>query len=132
MDPKIKEQLLKMKEHGFSYRRISFLLNIPLSNVKSTVLRARKAPVKKIYCKTCGKYVKQPKGKKEKNFCSDKCRTKWWNAHKDLIKHSNPVYKKCPICGKVFITYKSQNKIYCCRECYRRAKWVKQTNIFTD
>ena len=55
-----------MKESGFSYRRISFLLNIPLSNVKSTVLRTRKAPVKKIYCKTCGKYVKQPKGKKEK------------------------------------------------------------------
>ena len=74
MDPKIKEQLLKMKEQGFSYRRISFLLNIPLSNVKSTVLRARKAPVKKIYCKTCDKFVKQPKCKKEKNFCSDKFR----------------------------------------------------------
>lgn len=33
------------------------------------------------HCLCCGKEVVQPGGRKEKKFCSDKCRNKWWNSN---------------------------------------------------
>ena len=38
------------------------------------------------YCKCCGVPVQQNLGRKEKKFCSDSCRNKWWNSHLDLVK----------------------------------------------
>lgn len=32
-----------------------------------------------------GRRVAQQAGRKEKKFCSDKCRNKWWNAHLDQV-----------------------------------------------
>lgn len=32
-------------------------------------------------CKQCGIEIKSIKGKKKKQFCSDRCRWDWWNNH---------------------------------------------------
>ena len=34
---------------------------------------------------------------------------------------SRQLFRQCPGCGNLFATYKV-NQIYCCRECYLRAK----------
>lgn len=36
---------------------------------------------------------------------------------------SRQLFRQCPGCGNLFATYKG-NQVYCCRECYRRAKNV--------
>ena len=34
---------------------------------------------------------------------------------------SRQLFRQCPGCGNLFATYKG-NQVYCCRECYLRAK----------
>lgn len=132
MDDKTKKKITTLKNRGLSYRRISFLLDVPLGTVKNLVFRKRHKKVKTTFCKCCGNQIEQVSGKKQKIFCNDDCRRTWWNEHKDLVKRKNPHYVKCPICGKIYVNYGNQKKKYCSQECYRRSRWVKQQNIFTD
>ena len=127
-----KEKILEMKKKGYSYRSISFILGVPLGTVKATVHFAKIVKPEVVYCKFCGKRVKQPAGKKKKEFCSDKCRGRWWSQHKNLLKHFHPVHKKCPICGKVFSEYSSQKHIYCSRECYEKSRHLDNKVLFPD
>jgi endogenous inhibitor of DNA gyrase (YacG/DUF329 family) len=38
-------------------------------------------------CKQCGIEIRLIKGKKKKQFCSDRCRWDWWNNHIKETKH---------------------------------------------
>ena len=65
-------------------------------------------------CKQCGKVVPQAKGRKQKLFCSDKCRQSWHQLNRKM----NGTYKAiCKYCGKEFMYYRGDRK-YCSRECY--------------
>ncbi|MFR5584198.1 MAG: hypothetical protein ACLTLQ_10630 [[Clostridium] scindens] len=44
----------------------------------------------------------QNAGRKEKKFCSDKCRNKWWNAHLDKVDRRAIREVTCAGCGKTF------------------------------
>lgn len=115
-----REEVIKLKENGCSYAEIASVLNMPIGTVRSICLREKKKQNTK-YCLCCGKELIQTKGKKEKRFCSDQCRTKWWNNHQDLIKKKT--YKECTclFCGKKFKSYGNKERKYCCRNCYERA-----------
>lgn len=69
-------------------------------------------------CLCCGAAVKQNAGRKEKKFCSDKCRNKWWNAHLDLVDRRAIREVICVGCGKTFSVYGRAERKYCCHECY--------------
>ena len=68
-------------------------------------------------CLCCGKAVRQIPTRKEKKFCSDKCRMKWWNSHPEMIKRKNLAQLVCEYCGSDFESKNPAQK-YCSRDCY--------------
>ena len=70
------------------------------------------------FCFYCGTAVTQNPGRKEKKFCSNKCRMKWWNAHFDKLNKKTMYPYICPHCGKAFEVYGNSQRKYCCHACY--------------
>ena len=77
-----KEIIHNLREQGVGYRKIAKVLGLSDNTVKSYCQRKGLGGMKKTtvrvddihVCKFCGKEVKQTPGRKEKKFCSDRCR----------------------------------------------------------
>ena len=69
-------------------------------------------------CKCCGATLVQTPGRKRKIFCSAACRTKWWNAHPELVKHRGEHQVICGHCGQTFSVSKNSARKYCSHGCY--------------
>ena len=91
MTPDEKSRLTAMRIAGSSYTEIADALCISKNTVKTFCRRnglapeVESTPVDDIpaerLCPHCGKPVIQLEGRKEKKFCSDTCRNRWWNSH---------------------------------------------------
>jgi DNA-binding NarL/FixJ family response regulator len=64
---------------GRSFAEIAAQTGVSVNTVKSY---CRRISAKTDFCKHCGKPLKYTDGKKKKQFCDDKCRTKWWNVYR--------------------------------------------------
>ncbi|MGE5417438.1 MAG: sigma factor-like helix-turn-helix DNA-binding protein [Acidobacteriota bacterium] len=128
-----KEKVIKMRQEGFSYSRISTVLGISENTVKSfcrrnnlgngyTVTGFQKDGV---LCRQCSLPLTQTAGVKQKLFCSDKCRMAWWNSHPQAVNRKALYNFLCPICGCEFESYGNKNRKYCSRTCYGRSKAVR-------
>lgn len=132
MTEKQKEQIVKLREAGYGYIRIAQAISVSENTVKSYCRRNNMSGVSKSqtlkmeanpdegmhFCLNCGIEVKQNPGRKEKRFCSDKCRNQWWNHHLDKV-NRKAVYKyNCPHCGKLFSVYGNAKRKYCSHGCY--------------
>ena len=73
---------------------------------------------KRTICGYCGAPITQTLGRKEKKFCSDRCRNLWWNAHLDLVDRRANYEFVCRTCGKPFTAYGNAHRKYCSRDCY--------------
>ena len=127
-----KIQIKKLRADGYGYTRVAQALGISVNTVKSFCRRNQltgKATVEKAktqvstgerkhLCKYCGVPVVQNPGRKEKKFCSDKCRMKWWNNNLDKVKRKAMYEYICPNCGKSFTVYGNSHRKYCSHECY--------------
>ena len=71
-----------------------------------------------IYCEQCGRSIIQLTHRKRKRFCSDSCRSKWWNAHLDQVNRKANYEFECPTCHKTFTAYGNKNRKYCSHTCY--------------
>ncbi len=123
-----KEQKLKitaLREAGYSYCDIANEIELSEGTVKSYCRRnglmgkvksAEEQDVR--HCLFCGKEVRQNPGRKEKKFCSDTCRSKWWNKHLGEVNRKSMRTYKCAYCHKPFKAYESAGRKYCCHECY--------------
>ena len=78
------------------------------------------------HCQFCGIKVLQNPGRKQKKFCSDKCRNLWWNSHLDLVNRKAMHECVCLPCKKQFISYGDKNRKYCCHECYVAERFGKE------
>ena len=78
-------KLNDLRQQGKGAAEIAETLNLPLNTVKSYLRRHPEADTSRV-CPQCGKPVVQKEGRKEKKFCSDKCRMTWWNSHQSEIK----------------------------------------------
>ena len=74
-------------------------------------------------CRFCGKTMMVYPGRKEKKFCSDACRNKYWNTHIGETRHAAMLEHTCPACGKTFYAYGIRNRKYCSHECYVVARF---------
>ena len=106
---------------GLGYRRIAGVTGLPLNSVK-TYCRRHKEELTSVApmvgrCRMCGTPVAQTPKHRARLFCSDSCRMRFWNSHRDLVKHKNTYSFICPFCGKEFISLGRSNRKYCSRAC---------------
>lgn len=128
-----KEQIMQLRAAGCGYMKISQKMSISVNTIKSYCRRhetANPMPAaldmqknEQHICLNCGKKVKQNPGRKEKKFCSDRCRNHWWNAHLDTVKRKANYEYICPCCKKKFTAYGNSDRKYCSHECYIRARF---------
>ena len=93
-----------MRLQGKSPAEIACKLGICINTIRTHIRRHPVIPGSKS-CKNCGKPIVQPAGRKEKLFCSDKCRMAWWNSHRDQVRKEAYYHLICNHCGKEFESY---------------------------
>lgn len=126
-----KEKVLLLRRAGRSYNQIASETGIPVGTVKTFCRRnnvevdteGTVIPAKVSKCHFCGKPVTQVPGRKEKKFCSNTCRDKWWNAHLSEIKRDAMDECECPVCGKKFYAYPKRHRKYCSHACYIKGRF---------
>lgn len=104
-----------------SYGDISIALGITRNTIKSFCRRnciSGAVENDGHKCQCCGKPVAQNPGRKEKKFCSDRCRNTWWNRNLDKVNRKANYRIICACCKKEFISYGNANRKYCSHECY--------------
>lgn len=116
-----RSSIVELQKQGMGYRTISAKLGLNIHSVKSYCSRH---PINKNqkYCLQCGAPVQKLPHKKEKKFCSDKCRFAWWRSHKEEMHHRSLITIPCAHCGESFEAYESSGRKYCSRACYGKAK----------
>lgn len=127
-----KERIRDLRSQGLGYTKVARLVGISENTIKSYCRRngiSRENPVaeqrieRPHFCKYCGRVVDQAPGRKEKKFCSDKCRMAWWNNNLNLVNRKAVYQFVCPGCGKEFSVYGNKNRKYCSHECYIRDRF---------
>lgn len=127
-----KLEITQLRTAGYGYFRVAQALGISENTVKSFCRRnnlsgmvAVEAPKTQSQaddeihlCLYCGLSVEQNPGRKEKKFCSNDCRMKWWNRNLDKVKRKAIYEYICPHCGKPFTVYGNSSRKYCSHECY--------------
>ena len=115
-----KAVVVSLRAKGLGYGSIAKETGISANTIKSFCRRQPAAETDKNEhrCQCCGAPVVQTPGRKEKKFCSDKCRRKWWNAHPDQVDRRAMHDVTCAGCGKVFTVYGRTGRKYCCHACY--------------
>lgn len=124
------EESLKIEElqrEGHGYKKIALMLDLPVNTVKSFIRRhpvnQPTAPALQARgCLNCGSPVVQIPGKKEKKFCSDRCRMAWWNAHPERVNRKAFYAATCAHCGREFKAYGNRGRKYCSRLCFDQAR----------
>lgn len=127
MTDKEKNQIAIYRNQGMSYTQISKKMDLSINSIKTYCKRHALGGVRAYdfdsnavitVCEQCGHPVKQHPGRKQKRFCSDRCRNAWWNDHMDLVKKKANYECTCVKCGKAFVSYGNKNRKYCSHECY--------------
>lgn len=114
-----KSRISALRGSGHSYKEIGETLGIPESTIKTFCRRnglKKDGNVRR--CLFCGQEVIQASGRKEKKFCSDSCRMKWWNDHKERANRNTLSTIECAYCHKKFKAYESAMRKYCSHDCY--------------
>ena len=125
-----KETILSLRQKQCSLLVISKTTGLPIGTIKSFLSRASRkikeqAKVDLITtetlgrCRQCGALLKQERRGRAKTFCSDRCRTAYWNEHRDLSQRPSAHLQKCEMCGRDFYTYRGR---YCSRACFGQAR----------
>ena len=111
---------------GLGYGAIARKTGISLNTVKSFCRRNEQQKTQEKgeqlgqehLCRNCGVPVKQNTGRKEKKFCSDRCRNQWWNTHRDQINYRAVRTITCANCRRTISVYGNSIRRYCCHACY--------------
>ena len=121
MTQELKETIIKLKGKGLGYKAISKETGVSWDTVKS-IIKREKAKESLGTCKCCGMVLKQTPGHRQKTFCSDFCRLKWWNSHPEQRNRRTFYELKCLSCGRTFMSYGNKERKYCCKECYEKSR----------
>ncbi len=114
-----KQHILELREQGKGYKRISKELGIPIGTVASFFRRkSEKEAAGVCSCRYCGRRFNQTKGHRQRLFCSDSCRRRWWKENPD--RRNLKTYRECTCkkCGKRFVSYGGRDRKFCSRACY--------------
>lgn len=143
MTEKQKNEVAIMRRAGYGYTDIAEKLDISVNTVKSHCKRhglgAKNMSIYKSrdvlglrHCKQCGVLLEQQPKRKEKKFCSDACRNKWWNEHQILVNKEAYYEIICLGCGVRFKSYGNKKRKYCSHECYIKHRFEDPKTHKTD
>ena len=125
MNTRQKDLINSLRQEGVSYSKIAFKLGMSENTVKAYCKRNNLggfgkslSDSKGLVCRNCGKQIEQLKGTKQRKFCSDACRVKWWNMHPELINRKAIYHIVCAHCGIGFDSYGNKGRKYCSHSCY--------------
>ncbi len=134
-----KRMIDELRLQGIGYKKIASELGVSESTVKSycrrspelrqpvsandnlhppAIMKPSENDAEVKTCQWCGKPVAQKPGKKEKKFCSDTCRSLWWNKNKYNVPRKTTHTFLCPTCGEEFSVYGNSKRKYCSHACY--------------
>lgn len=119
-----KNKIYQLKKEGYGYKKIANELGLSVSSIQSFLKRNPMDIDLLGTCKRCGMTIQSIKGKKRKQFCSDRCRWDWWNSHIKEVNKKAFYTLTCKHCGKEFTAYGNQKRVYCCHDCYVKDKKV--------
>lgn len=116
-----KSQTDKMRLDGCGYLKIAKAMGVSENTVKSYCRRQKSTDGKEKNdcCAQCVKPIDKSK-RSGRRFCSDTCRTKWWNAHP---KAEMPYKANCAYCGKEILMRRQYERKYCSHRCYITARY---------
>lgn len=77
----VKEEVIKLKIKEKSYNEISRILGVNESTAKTIYNRFKNSHLES-FCPMCSKLLIQTKGHRQKRFCSNKCKNRYWNLMK--------------------------------------------------
>lgn len=115
------KQITSLRMQGLSQAKIASKLNLNVNAVKSWCRRHPIDAVSKSVCLYCGKPTQQQPNRKEKKFCSDKCRAAWWSEHPEKRAIRKAYHHVCKNCGTEFDNNRLQS-VYCSQSCYADAR----------
>lgn len=120
-----KLRIHKLRQAGLGYKKIAAALDLSANSVKTYLRRHPSADGDTTaipdICERCGKPIIQAPHRKRKRFCSDSCRTSWWNAHPDKGGKRTLHTFTCAYCGRSFQS-SAKSRHYCSRTCYAAAR----------
>jgi endogenous inhibitor of DNA gyrase (YacG/DUF329 family) len=114
-----KTQITEMRRRGETYAAIATCLDLSENTIKSFCRRNISICNQMMddCCPQCGFSLVHLLHKRQKRFCSDKCRLAWWKAHPELLNRKAVYSFVCSTCGKAFTAYGNANRKYCSRAC---------------
>lgn len=112
-----KRKIDDLRQQGLGYMKIGQVMGISDNTVRSYCRRSR-LPSNVVICPQCGRPVKRRSGRKPRRFCSDSCRTAWWNSHLDQVERKAVYQFVCANCEKEFSAYGNTYRKYCSHACY--------------
>ena len=123
-----KVQITVLRSQGYGYATIANAVGLKKDNVvafcrKMGLTGTKAADNSRIeldagFCLQCGALLTQTPGRKRVKFCSDNCRTAWWNAHPEKVNRRAIYHFTCAHCGKPFTAYGNAKRKYCSHACY--------------
>ena len=129
MTDKEKRSIKNMRQLGLTYNAISEYIGLSPNTVKSfchrenITVNCSANDKNHNNCKNCGKPLNHHFGSKRKLFCSDKCRSDWWNKNRQWVRYKNNDSIKCIYCGAEFNNHGNKGRKYCGRDCYIRSRY---------
>ena len=123
-----KEQIKTLRLQGHGYVKIGQMLGLSNNTVRSFCRRNGldgDTPKNTVFCQHCGKRIKVVPKRKPRKFCSDDCRTAWWNSHLDCVNRKAVYDFTCACCGEAFTAYGNRNRKYCSHRCYIAGRFGK-------
>ncbi len=115
------KELIRLHEAGRSSQEIAVITGIKAATVRSFFSRKKKRKCtdensnQSLLCECCHKVMPEQQYKRNRRFCSDLCRSRWWNSHRDKLKNAQAHYLQCGTCGVSFFSYTPAK--YCSRAC---------------
>jgi len=113
MTNKQKATIDRMVQQGESSTAIADVMGLSKSAVKSYLYRSTEKEGR-AFCVQCGKTMDTYK-RPSRRFCSDDCRTRWWNQHQQK---TLPFTGICAYCHHEFRLRRLGEKKYCSHACY--------------
>ena len=75
----IRTKVIELKKAGYGFVKIASTLSISIKEVKTICKEIDEVELLNVKCKNCNYKITSHKGKKIKQFCSDRCRWDYWN-----------------------------------------------------